>query len=285
MNKNPTTESFHKSREDIFLIMKDKGLKHLPVVNEQGMVRGLYSIRDFISVPEYQNWVVIMAGGLGTRLAPLTDECPKPMLEIDDKPILEIIVEGFIHQGFSKFFISVNYMSEIIRDYFGDGTRWGVEIQYLNEEKRLGTSGALSLFPEKPKLPFIVINGDLLTKVDYQSLLDFHLENESIATMCVREYIFQVPYGVVNVGNKFVEDIVEKPVHKVFINAGIYCLNPSCLDYVPVNQYIDITTLFDRLLKDGKKICSFPVREYWLDIGQMNDLEKANHEVRHLFKK
>ena len=225
-----------------------------------------------------------MAGGLGSRLAPLTEKCPKPMIQIGNKPILEIILENFINQGFSKFYITVNYLSDVIKNYFGDGHQLGVNIEYIEEDKRLGTSGSLSLLPEKPSSPLLIINGDLLTKINFQSLIDYHLEHNCVATMCLCEYDIQVPYGVVDISDFNVKNILEKPVHKCFINAGIYCLDPECLDYIPVNEHFDMTTLFESLLKDEKTICSFPIREYWLDIGRISDLEKANIDIDRVIK-
>lgn len=280
MNADPSWVAYDKEPEEVFNIMRTRKLRHLPAVDTQGVVRNVHSLRELLDIKTQDNWVVIMAGGLGKRLAPLTENCPKPMLMVGDKPILERIIESFVEQGFKNFFISVNYMHKLIQDYFGDGSRWGVNLQYLLESKRLGTAGALSLLPERPSLPILIMNGDLLTKVNFNHLLDYHSENSCAATVCLCEYNFEVPYGVVQVDDGNVKGILEKPVTKYFINAGIYCLEPDCLDYVPRDEYFEMTTLCEKILEEKQALCSFPIREYWLDIGRHSDLEKANMDLK-----
>ncbi|WP_438810775.1 nucleotidyltransferase family protein [Pseudomonas laurentiana] len=219
-----------------------------------------------------------MAGGLGERLRPLTENCPKPMLMIAGKPILECILESFIEQGFRNFFLSVNYLASVVRDHFGDGSKWGVNICYLQEHKRLGTAGALSLLPERPQDPILVMNGDLLTHARFDNLVQFHDEHDSLATMTVREYDFQVPYGVVRMDGAAIESIDEKPVHRFFVNAGIYAISPAALDLIPPETFYDMPTLFEDLIKARKSTAAFPLREYWLDIGQIEEFERAQHE-------
>lgn len=283
MNTNPTIASPDVTREEILKTMKRLRFNHIPIVDKTGTLIRLEVVTDMLETDKRPNSVVIMAGGLGTRLAPLTDDCPKPMLRVGSKPILEIIMDNFISQGFERFYFSVNYLSERITSYFGDGGRWGVSIEYLHENKRLGTAGALQLLPERPEEPFFVMNGDLLTKVNFQSLLDFHTGHDSFATMCVREYDFQVPYGVVQVDSSQITAIIEKPVHRFFINAGVYCLNPDCLDYIPRDDFFDMPTLFEKLVQERRTVCSFPIREYWIDIGRMTDFERANVEFPEVF--
>jgi NDP-sugar pyrophosphorylase family protein len=229
------------------------------------------------------NWVVLMAGGLGSRLRPLTDECPKPMLRVGNKPLLETIIETFIEQGFRRFFISVNYMADTIKEYFGDGSRWGAEIQYLEETSRLGTAGALSLLPEKPQAPLLVMNGDLLTKINFRQLLDFHREHHAQGTMCVREYEFQVPYGVVKMDHHRITGFEEKPIQRYFVNAGIYVLEPQALQHIPHGVFFDMPSLFQTLMADRQEAVVFPIREYWLDIGHMADYDRANGEFARNF--
>jgi NDP-sugar pyrophosphorylase family protein len=219
-----------------------------------------------------------MAGGLGERLRPLTDSCPKPMLHVGGKPILENILESFIDQGFCNFFISVNYMAEAIIDYFGDGSCWGVSINYLREDKRLGTAGALSLLPSTPEEPFFVMNGDLLTKIRFDSMLQFHKEHKAAATMAVREYDFQVPYGVVKMNGAQIQSIDEKPIHKFFVSAGIYLLAPEVMAHVPNGQHLDMPNLFEQTSSAGGVATAFPLREYWIDIGRLEEFEKAQNE-------
>ncbi|MFC6648217.1 sugar phosphate nucleotidyltransferase [Paenibacillus rhizoplanae] len=224
-----------------------------------------------------------MVGGLGTRLRPFTDDIPKPMLKVGDKPILETIIEGFKNYGFTKFILSVNYKKEIIKAYFQDGKHLDVYIEYIEEGKRLGTAGALSLLSEKPNAPFFVMNGDLLTKMNYEQLMEFHCETKSNATICVREYEYQIPYGVIETENHRLLSIVEKPVHKSFVNAGIYVLDPQVLEHVPQDEFYDMPDLFKKLMDMQGGVSAFPLREYWLDIGQVDDYEKANGDFRGVF--
>jgi dTDP-glucose pyrophosphorylase len=283
MNKNPVTASVDEGRENILDEMKRRGLHHIPLVDDRGRIVGLDTLDELIRTPVRENWVVLMAGGLGSRLRPLTDDCPKPMLKVGGKPLLQTILENFVECGFRRFFISVNYMSEIITSYFGDGSRWGVEIRYLHENQRLGTAGALSLLPERPTAPVLVINGDLLTKVNFGQLLDFHADHRAKATMCVREYDLQVPYGVVKIDKHRITSIEEKPVQHFFVNGGIYVLEPDALDLIASNTYFDMPTLFQALIDDQQETAVFPIREYWLDIGHLADYDRANGDYMSVF--
>jgi NDP-sugar pyrophosphorylase family protein len=224
-----------------------------------------------------------MAGGLGQRLQPLTENCPKPLLKVGGKALLETTLENFCEEGFKYFYFSVNYRAQMIMDYFGDGSRWGVSIKYLHEKKRLGTAGALSLLPIKPLEPVLIMNGDILTKINTAKLLKFHLENRSAATICVKEQRNQIPYGVVDFEKNQLRNIDEKPVQHFFINAGIYVISPEVLDYVPEDTFFDITDLIKAIMKDKKEITVFPIREYWIDIGRLDDYEKANLEFAEIF--
>ncbi|WP_018132197.1 nucleotidyltransferase family protein [Effusibacillus pohliae] len=284
MNPNPITARANEARQTVLAIMKLKRLHQIPIVDEQGRLVGIETLDDLLKGNCRDNWVVLMAGGLGSRLRPLTDLFPKPLLKVGSKPILETIMENFIEHGFRKFYLAVNYKAEMIEEYFGDGSRWGVEIHYVREEKRLGTAGALGLLPEKPDKPIVVMNGDLLTKVNFQQLLDFHMEHRAQATMCVREYDFQVPYGVVKVDKSRLVGIDEKPVQKFFVNAGIYVLEPEALDLIPQDEFFDMPTLFDKLIELNCETVVFPIREYWLDIGRKEDFERANGEFWEVFR-
>jgi dTDP-glucose pyrophosphorylase/CBS domain-containing protein len=284
MHCNPTVANASESRNKIFKIMKQKCLRHIPLIDDEGLVVGLVTFQDIVeSGVEKNNIVVLMAGGLGTRLKHLTANTPKPMLKVGDKPILETILENFIEHGFNKFLISVNYKSELIENYFGDGSQWGVQIEYLREDKKLGTAGALGLMPEKPILPVIVMNGDVLTKVNFNQLITFHSENKSVATMCVREYDYQVPFGVVKLDQHRILSIEEKPVQRFFVNAGIYVLEPEVLEMIPHNNHLDMPSLFELLIRKGMETSVFPIREYWLDIGRIDDFDRANGEYREVF--
>ncbi|MGN7469343.1 nucleotidyltransferase family protein [Brevibacillus sp. SAFN-007a] len=284
MNPSPIVASSYDTRDHILSVMKIKQVHQIPVVNEHGRIVRVEILDDLLHPKMKENWVVLMAGGLGTRLYPLTHDCPKPLLKVGDKPILETILQSFIDQGFHRFYLSVKYKAEMIQQHFGDGSKWGVTIRYLEEQESLGTAGALSLLPEKPSDPFFVMNGDLLTKVNFEQLLDFHKTYQAQATMCVREYDHQVPYGVVRLDKHRLVSIEEKPTQRYFVNAGIYVLDPAVLDYIPQRQFFDMPSLFEYVMKDQQQqAIAFPIREYWLDIGRMADFEKANVEFAEVF--
>ena len=276
MNPRPLTAPQSASRKDLLELMRRRVVHQVPIVNEANQIIGIALIDDLIGAKEKANWVVLMAGGLGTRLRPLTEQTPKPMLSLRGKPILESILERLAAEGFRKFFLSVNYKADIIEEHFGDGSRWGVSVRYLREDQRLGTAGSLSLMPETPDMPIVVMNGDLLTQVNIANILDFHAALDAVATMAVREYDLQVPYGVVRIAGERITAIEEKPVHKYLVNAGIYVLSPSALAYIPPRMYFDMPTLFDRLNAEGATTVAFPLREYWRDIGCREDYDEAN---------
>jgi len=243
MTKNPTVVMLGEERKDILTKMKTKEIHQIPVVNEKGIIVGLETL-DKILRPDIQdNIVVLMAGGKGSRLLPLTEKCPKPLLKIGSKPILEIIVDNFREYGFRKFLFSVNYRADMINEYFGDGTNLGIDIQYIQETKRLGTAGALALIPARVGKPIIVMNGDLLTKVNFEQLLVFHNKNKAVATMCVRDYEYSIPYGVTRVEDNILIGINEKPTHHCLINAGVYVLSQEALDLIPKDTFYNIPQL------------------------------------------
>jgi dTDP-glucose pyrophosphorylase len=279
MHRQPSVARPGEDRESILSMMKVKRIHHIPVVDREGRLIGLETLDALIKPAPRDNIVVLMAGGLGTRLRPLTDERPKPLLSIGNRPILETIILNFIEYGLSRFYIAVNYKAEMVIDHFGDGSRWDVSISYLHEKQRMGTAGALGLLPEKPSQTLLVMNADLLTKVNFANLLTYHAKHNAKATMCVREYDFQVPYGVVNLDDHRLVSIEEKPVKRFFVNAGIYAMEPDVLDLVPQDTFFDMPQLFEQLVKRKKhEAAVFPIREYWMDIGQMNDFERATNE-------
>lgn len=283
MFKEPTVARAQESRAAIIATMKKKHLRQIPLVDQNGCVIGLDIWDELIDIPDRDNIVVLMAGGLGTRLGDLTRNCPKPLLHVGNKPVLETILENCKEYGFNRYFISVNYKADMVKEYFGDGSRWGIDIRYLEEKKRLGTAGALALLPEKPTLPLIVMNADVLTKINFKHLLDFHQKHESVATMCVREYEFQVPFGVVQIDNHKLAGISEKPVQRFFVNAGIYILNPEALDTIPKDTFFDMPTLFESFTAQNLDATVFPIHEYWMDIGRIDDLDRANGEYNEVF--
>jgi NDP-sugar pyrophosphorylase family protein len=281
--KNCTVANISDTKESILRLALSKKLHQIPVVDHNGRVVGIQEIEELVRPKEKTNKVVIMAGGRGLRLRPLTESTPKPMLKVGNKPILQTIVEKFAEYGYVNIVMCVNYKSHIIQDYFGDGSSFGVSIEYILEEQRMGTAGALSLLREIPSEPFFVMNGDLLTNVNFEHLHNYHVAENALATMCVREYELAIPYGVVKIKDSRILSIEEKPVQRFFVIAGIYMLSPEVLDFIPKNEFYDMPTLFEKLINASKDVVSFPLREYWIDIGRMSDYERANSEYREVF--
>lgn len=279
MNRHPRTVHASADRDEVFAMMDQYDLLVIPVVDDGGRLAGLHSHKELLHSVRKDNWVFLMAGGYGTRLRPLTDECPKPMLKIGGKPLLQVILENYLAAGFHKFYISVHYKAEAIKGYFGDGSRWNATIRYVEEGSPLGTAGSLGLLPTVEDRPLMMMNGDVLTKVDIEQLLRFHEEHGSDLTMCVREYDFTVPYGVVETSGRHVTAITEKPVHRFFVNAGIYVLSPQVVAEVGRDAKLDMTDLAERLVKEGRDVSVFPIHEYWLDIGRPDDFLRAQEEI------
>jgi dTDP-glucose pyrophosphorylase len=276
MNPHPRLALVGTSPADILRMMRVMKLLQVPIVDDQGRVVDLFTAEIHPEHRRRPNRVVLMAGGLGKRLRPLTETVPKPMLAVGGKPILQIILESFIDQGFSRFSMSVNYLGEMIRRHFGDGSRWGVEIDYLEDGRQcLGTAGCLHLLPERPREPIVVMNGDILTSIDFHQMLDFHAETGSIATMGVYEQVVEVPFGVLEVEDNRIRAVREKPAQRFLINAGIYVLDAAALDDVPVDQPFDMPSLFEALIRRGRPPLAYFIWENWLDVGRPQDLERA----------
>lgn len=283
MNPHPVKIPKLNDRESILNILRENKVRHLPVVDDTGRVIGIERLDELYEEPRSGNWVVIMAGGLGRRLEPLTKECPKPMLRIGGKPVLQTILEQFVCQGFRRFCFSVHYKSEQIKDYFKDGSRWGAEIHYIDETKRMGTAGSLSLFPFETREPILVINGDILTKLNFEQMIGFHRERQAKATLAVTAYDYQVPYGVIKANRDRLVGFEEKPIYTNFINAGIYVLNPEVLAYIPKKTCFDMNSLFEAMLQNNEPICIFPIREYWIDVGGVRDFDQACKDYQNEF--
>lgn len=288
MNKNPKTAYLTTNKEQLLMKMQNLNILHLPIVNSENKVVGLETFNSLTTKTKRDNWVIFMAGGLGTRLHPLTLDYPKPLVKIGNKPILEILLENFVKNGFRHFYFSVNYKAYLIQEYFGDGDKWGITIRYLEENTALGTAGCLNLLPEKPFQPFFVMNADILTNLNFDQMLEFHMHdaNQSIATICVRHYKNTIPYGVVNIDNRYhnLISIEEKPTHSYFVNAGIYILNPEALNYFPAHSTrYDMTTLLLTLARKKKFIATFPIQEYWLDVGCHENLSQAASDYQKVF--
>jgi NDP-sugar pyrophosphorylase family protein len=254
------------------------------MLDMDGAVIGLVTIDDYLVRPMRDHWVVVMAGGEGTRLHQLTRDTPKPMLKIGSRPLLETIVRSYAEQGFRRFFLAVNYKAEQIEAHFGDGSKLDVEIRYLRERQRLGTAGALTLLPEVPRLPIIVTNGDLLTKEDYGRMIERHEESGADATMAVRDYEMQVPFGVVHERDGSISSIEEKPVKRFVVSAGMYVLSPQVLPLITPDAPFDMPSLFEATVARGMRTRCHHIDGYWLDIGRMPDYERANADFPGLFQ-
>jgi len=271
IHKNPITASKSTSISELRTITADKKIKVIPIVENNKVV-------DIFKVDDEETKsisVVIMAGGLGSRLKEHTKDTPKPMVDVGGKPVLERIIKNFTKVGFQNFFLSVNYKAEVIENYFKDGKAFDCKIQYVKETKRLGTAGSLSLLPKDLKGPIVVTNGDLLTLVDYRRLVTFHRQHKSPITICTRKFEFQVPFGVVNIENGQVQSIDEKPTQSFDVSAGVYVINSELFKYIPQDEYFDMPTFIDVLMKENIKADCFPMIEQWIDIGQVSDLDYA----------
>lgn len=285
MNQNPKTVTPSYTRQQRIELMDYNDLLALPVVDDKNYLVGLETLHQVLQPVKRDNPVFIMAGGFGTRLRPLTDHCPKPMLRVGDKPMLEHLVNQFIALGFHDFYISTHYMPEQIREHFGNGNKWNVNITYVHEDAPLGTGGALGLLPKNlTKLPLIMMNGDVLTKVDFKQLLDCHELNQFDATMCVRELEHKISFGVVESQNNLITAMVEKPTYRYHINTGIYVLSPECVASVAPNTKIDLPTLLAQRMEKKEKVGIYTSYDYWLDIGQMADYQKAQQDIKTHFR-
>ena len=277
INKHPVVANINDTKERILELANEKKLHQIPIISN-GKLIGIQDIREFLAPKNKPNKVILMVGGLGTRLRPLTNDVPKPMLDVGNKPILHTIVENFAKYGYTDIIMCVNYKSEIIKEYFGNGDKFGVKIEYVLENQRMGTAGALGLLQKRPKDDFFVMNGDLLTNVNFEYLHEYHKDSNALASICIRKYEMQVPYGVVNVRANKVTSIEEKPTQSFFVSAGIYMFSPIVLDFIPKGVFYDMPTLFSELLKQDFAVYPFFIREYWLDIGKMDEYRRANDE-------
>jgi len=284
MNKRPKVASLQDSKSQLIAMMEGHHLYQLPVVDNEGRIVRLESLQALYKQPSFPNPVFLMAGGFGKRLRPYTDECPKPLLEIGGKPILETIIENFVKSGFKEFFIAVHYKAQQIKDYFSDGSRWGISITYIDELEPMGTAGAIGLMPpDLPDVPLIVMNGDILTQVDFSRLLAYHNEQQAIATLCVRQYDYQIPYGVVIANHQRLSRIEEKPIQTCLANAGIYVLDHSLIKTISGQEKLDMPTLLNQQVALGETVSMFAVNDYWLDIGREADFLRAQGEFAQYF--
>jgi dTDP-glucose pyrophosphorylase len=266
-------------RDMVLQLMVANKIQQIPVVDEHHHIVGLHLWDEITAPPARPNLMVIMAGGMGTRLRPHTESCPKPLLSVAGKPMLEHIIERAKLEGFSRFVLAIYYLGNMIEDYFGNGERLGVRIDYLREQSPLGTAGALGLLNPQPNASFVVTNGDVITDIRYGELLDFHTRYAAAATMAVRVYEWQHPFGVVQMQGVEIIGFEEKPVARSHINAGVYALDPDALDLLIANAHCDMPTLFERLQAKGKRTVAYPMHEPWLDVGRPDDLQSANSQA------
>jgi len=265
-------------RAEVLDIMQARRFEQVPIVDEQGKVLGLHLLHDMLGNISRPNWAVVMAGGQGVRLQPLTENIPKPMIRVAGRPILERIVLHLVSYGICRIFISVNHLAQVIEDYFKDGSKYGATIEYLHEDEPLGSGGAISLLPEIPEHPFMVMNGDLIADVNCADMIEFHSQNDFYATMGVYSYFHQVPFGCVEIQDNRLAGLEEKPVLEKMVNAGIYVLSPQAVSAIPKNTYFPITTLFEDALKKNLACGAFAIEKEWLDIGGPQQLRQARGE-------
>ena len=280
MFRSPMVAPPEVGREMVLQLMRANKIHQLPVVDAEHRVVGLHVWDEIIAPSRRDNMMVIMAGGLGKRLRPFTEDCPKPMLPVAGKPMLEHIIDRARAEGFSRFVLSVHYLGHMVEEYFGNGERWQISIDYLREDSPLGTAGAISLLDPQPDLPFLVTNGDVLTDINYAEMLDFHTHHGALATMAVRQHEWQHPFGVVRTKGIEIVGFEEKPIHRTHVNAGIYVLDPAALSVLSKGEPCDMPTLFERLQNQGKSTIAYPMHEPWLDVGRPDDLERARLTIK-----
>ena len=266
------------ARELVLQLMVANKIQQVPVVDEQHHVVGLHLWDEIATSPIRSNLMVIMAGGEGTRLRPYTENCPKPLLPVTGKPMLEHIIDRAKLEGFNYFVLAIHYLGHMIEAHFGNGERLGVQIDYLREETPLGTAGALGLLNPLPDTPFLVTNGDVLTDIHYGGLLDFHTRHAAAASMAVRIHEWQHPFGVVQTRGVEIVGFEEKPIARSHINAGVYALDPEALCVLSAGAHCDMPTLFERLQAKDKRTVAYPMHEPWLDVGRPLDLQSANNQ-------
>ena len=278
IKQNPVVVPPTFGRDAALSFMQVNSLRQLPVVDDMHRLIGLHLLDELLTPGERNNLMIIMAGGRGTRLAPLTEMCPKPMLPVGGKPMLQHIIERARVEGFRNFTLAIHYLGQVIEEHFGTGAAWDVKIDYLRETRALGTAGAISLMPTRPNAPIVVSNGDVLTDIRYGDLLDFHLRSGAAATMAVRLHEWEHPFGVVHTKGIEIVGFEEKPISRTHINAGVYVLEPTALEFLEPNVPCDMPILFERLKNQGFHTVAYPMHEPWLDVGQREDLLAAQAE-------
>ncbi|MBY0493496.1 MAG: nucleotidyltransferase family protein [Cyanobacteria bacterium] len=273
----PITASEHATKTELLDLMNRHDLRHIPLIDSDGRVVGIEALSNLVSEYQLPLRAVVMAGGLGTRLRPLTDERPKAMLPVGDRPLLEVIVDQLQQAGIRRVSVATHYKGDMIERHFGDGSDFGVEIGYISEDEPLGTAGALAKLPESNE-PVLVMNGDILSRINLVAMLDFHRSHGADMTIAVRPYQFQVPYGVVRSDGIRVTAVDEKPVVEYLVNAGIYLLDGAVCRLVPAGQRFDMTDLIQRAMTEGRTVLNFPLHEEWIDVGRREDYARAQSD-------
>ncbi|VAV84860.1 D-glycero-D-manno-heptose 1-phosphate guanosyltransferase [hydrothermal vent metagenome] len=260
-------------------LMHKKLVRNIPLVDKEDRPVGIVNVADLIGEEEGLHVAVLMVGGEGKRLMPITESIPKPMVHVADRPILETIITSLKEAGISRIYLAINHMGDIIEEYFGDGSSFGVEISYLREDEKLGTVGALSLLPELPATPILVMNGDVVTKTKLMRLLDYHKSHRCVMTVAATRYSFEIPLGVLDVKGHYLLGLSEKPQQHFLCNAGIYVINPEVVSLIPNGLEFNTTDLISELVRKGLPVTTFPIHEYWVDVGQVDDLKRARKDM------
>lgn len=278
--RSPLVAPRDLGRETVLQIMQANKKNQMPIVDENRRVIGLHVWDELVVPAKRPNLMVLMVGGKGERLHPLTQDCPKPLLQVHGRPILEHIIERAKAEGFGRFVLAIHYLGHMIEEHFGDGGRFDVQIEYLREEQPLGTAGAIGLLSRRPDNAFVVSNGDVLTDIRYGELLDFHHRHAAAATMAVQRYEWQHPFGVVETDGMEIVGFEEKPVLRSYVNAGVYVLEPEVLNALSPGEHCDMPTLFSRIRARGQRTIVYPMHEPWLDVGRVEDLERARNPLK-----
>jgi dTDP-glucose pyrophosphorylase len=279
INTNALVVPPEMDRGLVLQLMTANKIQQVPVIDENQQIIGLHLWDDIFTPVQRENSMVIMAGGKGSRLSPHTSSCPKPMLDVAGKPLLEHIIERAMSEGFTHFILAIHYLGEMIEAHFGNGEKLGIKIDYVRETSPLGTAGALSLLQPIPQQPFIITNGDVISDINYGGLLDFHVRHNANATMAVRVHEWQHPFGVVETKGLEITGFEEKPVSKSYINAGVYVLDPECLNFLDNNESCDMPVLFELLKGANQNVLAYPMHEPWLDVGRPEDLENIRNRT------
>ena len=284
MNKNPIVGKAGMNRGEVLALILKERCSQIPLLDTEGRVVDIHFQDEFLESREEESGkvAVIMAGGFGKRLRPMTEHVPKPLLTVAGRPILFLLIDQLLSEGFDTIYVTLNYKREMIEEAIKESPRYFNHVFCVLEEKPLGTAGSLSLLPEKPQSPFLVINADLLTNISLQRMLNFHADEKNIITMATRREKYTIPYGVVKLDGSRVISIEEKPNFTYFINTGVYVVNPEILSFLPKGEYCDMPSLAEQILAKNGRVGSFPVHEYWLDIGNHENYAQAQEDfLRH----